>query len=253
MDLDLHQYRPAEIFRLTNSGVAYPEYLFRDTLLFLLTSKVLRLRKVTKGKTDKREVVIVELAKKKPEFEFRKYEKPILRFLKGHRGKKYQVQDFIVQFSRVVELDLFRVGVDQVLEKRKIIYTGLQRHFSRPKKGKQLNNEAHKILDAAKAIGSSLAINDNVDIHSLRDILYNVGHHLILVEKFPFGKFAKMLGVAERNGEFSTSFFDEGSKNLPDLRALSMVPWFDKMYFGLVERAMPEVADDDGGDYYFDY
>lgn len=232
--VDLRRLRPAELWRLIHPQLAYEEEMLRDTLLFLLAARVLKLsveKKVPDGTiSSPMQYVYIEQGEAFDSFTPREYESRIIDFFMRAVGHEVLLRSFIIDFLKKDRHSEMKRGVISELSGKGLVASASFARFTLPAAGKKIREYGGEMISTANNIGEDLREDRDIAIDYVQDLLRNLGYHLILLDDFPFRSlksnahsYAEMIG-------FEGSFFAEDTPDLPDLQILLNISAFDNVF-----------------------
>lgn len=231
----LNQYRPAELWRLMHPSLAFEASAYRDTLLYLLSCSALRIRVVRK-QADKYSPVKVPFVYIEPGANFdlkgyRFYELPILEFMAKVKEKELLLRYFMLDFAKSHGIGYLVESIrQQMIEDGLIRPFGILR-FSKPKKGRIVRARGKKLIKRSKEIGNRIRNKQLIKADAIKPIFRELGHHLVLLDEFPFAKLKKLGNEYAAIFDHNASFFDDESLDLPDLRVLTNIKAIDRVFY----------------------
>ncbi|MCB9231444.1 MAG: hypothetical protein H6581_07270 [Bacteroidia bacterium] len=249
-ELSLAPYRPAEIWRLTQPMYSQPEPLFRDTLMYLFSCSALKLILVRENPDPAvAHKLTFPYVAKGPEFdkiEARSYERVILEPMTEF-SDKVLLRNFVLDFSRGHNLEDFKKVLNESLKKNGLVH-GMNL-FGFPNKtrlGKNVASLADDLIQQGKEIGRKMQEKKPVNPGYLKDLFAKMGHHLLLLEDFPFKKIRELGGSFQDVIGFEAGFFDEEKPDFPDLNVLVNLKSLDNVILSALKKGSESNFTNDG-------
>ena len=137
------------------------------------------------------------------------------------------LRTFILRYLDNHDPAVIRDEIRRYLAAKGLTHRNVFFRFTLTDEGKAVRAYAEKWLEKGTNAGRMIASGENPAADELQELFSVLGHHLILIDDFPFAKIHEIRGGEIFAGGREATFFDDSLQELPDLKTLKNLPGID--------------------------